>query len=118
MLQDLWAQSFYEVFWDFSLTEMKSYPNDYEFDINLHEKKIYSQDGEDGIIEFIFSRIGTTNKFFVEFGVGDGVMCNSRYLLKKGWSGLMMDAEFWKRKGTANLMKEACLLILKMKWKR
>ena len=62
------------------------------FDINLHEKKIYSQNGEDGILEFIFSKIGTTNKFSVEFGVGNGFECNTVYLLeKKGWSGLMMD---------------------------
>lgn len=63
-----------------------------EFNINLHERKIYSQNGEDGIIEFIFSKIGTTNKFSVEFGVGDGFECNTTYLLeKKGWKGLMMD---------------------------
>ena len=62
------------------------------FDINSHEKKIYSQNGEDGILEFIFSKIGTTNKFSVEFGVGNGFECNTVYLLeKKGWSGLMMD---------------------------
>jgi len=62
------------------------------FDINLHEKKIYSQNGEDGILEFIFSKIGTTNKFSVEFGVGNGFECNTVHLLeKKGWAGLMMD---------------------------
>jgi hypothetical protein len=62
------------------------------FDINLHEKKIYSQNGEDGILEFIFSKIGTTNKFSVEFGVGNGFECNTVHLLeKKGWTGLMMD---------------------------
>lgn len=63
-----------------------------DFDINSHEKKVYSQNGEDGIIEFIFSKIGTTNKFSVEFGVGDGFECNTVYLLeKKYWKGLMMD---------------------------
>ncbi len=66
--------------------------NKNEFDINLHEKKIYSQKGEDGILEFIFSQIGTTNKFSVEFGVGNGFECNTVYFLeKKGWKGLMMD---------------------------
>ena len=62
------------------------------FDINLHEQKIYSQNGEDGIIDYIFSQIKTTNKFSVEFGVGYGFECNTVYLLeKKGWTGLMMD---------------------------
>ncbi len=71
---------------------MKVAPNNYEFDINLHEKTIYSQNGEDGILEFIFSRVKTTNKFFVEFGVEDGFECNTVYILeKKGWKGLMMD---------------------------
>lgn len=63
-----------------------------DFNINFFERRFFSQYGEDGIIDFIFSIIGTTNKFFVEFGVGDGTECNTRYLLeKKGWTGLMMD---------------------------
>jgi len=62
------------------------------FNINLHEKSVYSQNGEDGILEFIFSKIGTTNKFSVEFGVGNGSECNTVYLLQdKGWQGLMMN---------------------------
>lgn len=63
-------------------------------DITLFEKQIYSQDGEDGITEAIFDKIGTTNKFFVEFGCGNGKECNTRYLKKhKGWSGIQMDAD-------------------------
>jgi hypothetical protein len=59
---------------------------------DTHEKKVFSQNGEDGIIEWIFDTIGTTNKYFVEFGVEDGTECNSKYLReKKGWQGLMMD---------------------------
>lgn len=60
--------------------------------IPLRFRREYSQNGEDGIIHAIFSKIGTTNKFFVEFGVEDGMECNARYLEKKGnWHGLMMD---------------------------
>ena len=63
-----------------------------KFKINEYEKKISSQNGEDGIIDYIFSKIGTTNKFSVEFGVGDGFESNTAYLLeKKNWKGLMMD---------------------------
>ena len=63
-----------------------------QFAINLHEKKVYSQNGEDGIVEFIFSKIGTTNKFSVEFGVGNGFECNTILLLERmGWKSLMMD---------------------------
>ena len=55
--------------------------------------KVYSQNDEDGIIEEIFNRIGTTNKIFVEFGVQNGLECNSHYLLHKGWSGLWLEGD-------------------------
>jgi len=62
--------------------------------INNYELKVQSQNGEDGILLFIFSRVGGTNCRFVEFGVGDGRECNTANLsLNFGWSGLLMDAE-------------------------
>lgn len=54
--------------------------------------KVYSQSDEDGIIDEIFKRIGTTNKVFVEFGVEVGLECNTRYLLEQGWTGLWIEA--------------------------
>jgi len=86
---------------------MRVATNNYEFDINLHEKTIYSQNGEDGIIEYIFSRIGTTNKFSVEFGVENGFECNTVYLLeKKGWKGLMMDSGIEQKIKWKNIIKK------------
>jgi len=60
--------------------------------INLFEQRIYSQNGEDGIIKSIFNKIGTTNKFCVEFGI-HFVEGNTLYLKEKGWKCLWMDAE-------------------------
>lgn len=57
------------------------------------EAKVYSQNGEDGIIAEIFNRIGTTNKYFVEFGSADGTENNSVFLLSQGWSGLWLDGD-------------------------
>ena len=58
----------------------------------------YSQGGEDGIIDSIFTQIGTTDKVYVEFGVEDCSQCNSRYLREqKGWDvngSLMMDGGY------------------------
>jgi hypothetical protein len=55
--------------------------------ITHHHRSVYTQNGEDGIIEEIFKRIGVTNKYFVEFGV-HGVKNNSTLLLIKNWTGL------------------------------
>jgi FkbM family methyltransferase len=56
------------------------------------DKKIYSQNGENGIIETIFNNIGFTNKYYVEFGTEDGSECNTRYLREKyNFNGLLMD---------------------------
>ncbi len=59
--------------------------------LNKFEYQSFSQFGEDGIIEEIFKRINTTNKYFVEFGVEDGLETNSTYLLHKNWKGLWID---------------------------
>jgi hypothetical protein len=54
--------------------------------------KIYSQNEEDGILHEIFRRIGTTNRVFVEFGVGNGLENNTYALLFQGWRGLWLEA--------------------------
>lgn len=53
--------------------------------------KIFSQSDEDGIICEIFRRIGVANRFFIEFGVGDGLENNTASLLFDGWSGLWIE---------------------------
>lgn len=59
--------------------------------LNRYERQVFSQNGEDGIISEIFSRIGVTNKFFVEFGVGNGLENNTAFLLLKGYSGCWIE---------------------------
>jgi hypothetical protein len=53
--------------------------------------KVYSQNEEDGIIREIFNRIGTTNKVFVELGVGNGLENNTLALLFDNWKGLWIE---------------------------
>ncbi|KAJ3317302.1 hypothetical protein HDU76_001237 [Blyttiomyces sp. JEL0837] len=62
--------------------------------INDHERKIYSQWNEDGIIEYIFDNIGVTDKYYVEFGVETCSECTTRHLWDYyGWDGLLMDGD-------------------------
>lgn len=59
--------------------------------LTAHGFKIFSQGDEDGIIQEIFRRIGSTDKRFIEFGVEDGTESNTRLLLMLGWTGLWLD---------------------------
>ena len=71
----------------------------------MNEKKIFSQNGEDGIIDSIFSQIGWTDTFFVEFGTENGSETNTRNLRENyGWNGLLMDGSH--QNDSINLHKE------------
>ena len=55
-------------------------------------RKGYSQFGEEGVIDRIFATLGTTNKFLVDIGAGDGFrFSNTRNLLEHGWTGALFD---------------------------
>ena len=53
--------------------------------------RVHSQYDEDGIIDEIFRRIGTTNRQCIEFGAGDGTQNCTGFLLMQGWKGLWID---------------------------
>jgi hypothetical protein len=57
-----------------------------------HHTRVYSQNGEDGIIAEIFRRIGVRDRCFVEIGTESGGICNTRLLLEQGWRGLWIDS--------------------------
>jgi hypothetical protein len=57
------------------------------------ELKVFSQNGEDGVIAEILHRIGAESKFFVEFGAGAGREANAVLLADVyNWSGLFIEA--------------------------
>lgn len=61
---------------------------------NIHdaEFKVFSQWGDDGIIQYLINQIDTPVKKFIEFGVADYTESNTRFLLlNNNWSGLVMD---------------------------
>ncbi len=54
--------------------------------------KAFSQTDEDGILLYIFSIIGATNKKAVEMCAGNGIECNTANLIiNHGWHGLLVD---------------------------
>tara|TARA_Y100000816_G_scaffold290454_1_gene279167 strand:+ start:5178 stop:6053 length:876 start_codon:yes stop_codon:yes gene_type:complete len=69
--------------------------------INDYEYKYTSQNNEDGIINYIFSKI-PNNKLFVEIGFSY-YECNSLNLIKNGWNGKLID-----------INKEECLSIKRL----
>jgi hypothetical protein len=56
------------------------------------EFKVFSQFGEDGIIQYLVNKIPIKNRVFIEFGVEHYEEANTRFLLENdNWSGLVMD---------------------------
>lgn len=66
-----------------------------EIDLVKFEASIFSQGGEDGVIERVFKEIEPTSHFAIEFGCSDGVVnSNVRHLItNRGWSGLLIDGD-------------------------
>lgn len=56
------------------------------------EFQVFSQFGEDGIIQWLIYNVDIENKTFIEFGVEDYTESNTRFLLmNNNWSGFVMD---------------------------
>ena len=65
---------------------------DYKEIMRNRECQVFSQNGEDGLLLYILSKIGISNKTFVEFGMETGRECNLANLaINFGWNGLFMD---------------------------
>jgi hypothetical protein len=56
------------------------------------EFKVFSQWGDDGIIQYLIQNMDIKNKTFVEFGVENYTESNTKFLLmNNNWSGLIID---------------------------
>ncbi len=65
--------------------------------LNKYAKNAYSQNGEDGILDFILRKIGRdlTTNFYVEFGAWDGKLSSNTYaLLDNKSKALYIEADF------------------------
>jgi hypothetical protein len=60
--------------------------------INDYEFKIFSQFGDDGIIQYLIKYLEIENEVFIEFGVENYQESNTRFLMmNNNWSGFVMD---------------------------
>ena len=56
------------------------------------EFRVYSQWGEDGVIDWLIERLEVPARAFVEFGVQNYIESNTRFLLaNRNWRGLVID---------------------------
>jgi hypothetical protein len=57
-----------------------------------HEFRVFSQWGEDGIIQFLTKEVAIKHRTFIEFGVEDFTESNCRFLMMNdNWRGLILD---------------------------
>lgn len=62
--------------------------------LNKYRNNVYSQNGEDGVIKEICSRLDIKNGSFVEFGAWDGKYLSNTYcLLEQGWKGVYIEGD-------------------------
>ena len=58
------------------------------------EFKVFSQWGDDGIIQFLIHKVNIQNRIFIEFGVENYKESNTRFLLiNDNWKGLIIDGD-------------------------
>jgi hypothetical protein len=63
-------------------------------DLHAHEFRVFSQWGEDGILQLLCREVPLPRRVFVEFGVESYEQANTlNLLLSGGWSGLVMEAD-------------------------
>jgi hypothetical protein len=59
--------------------------------LEKYEYSLFSQNGEDGIIRYLFSEIGFSSKILIEFGFAVTENNSLRLILKEGFKGLLID---------------------------
>jgi hypothetical protein len=62
--------------------------------LTRYEYRVFSQNGEDGVLAELLGRVGVASRWFVEFGIETGVEGNCVFLADVlGWSGLFMEPD-------------------------
>jgi len=63
-------------------------------DIMDYQKKLYSQRGEDGVIECVLRELKISTGWCCEFGAWDGIHLSNVYnLISQGWAGVLIESD-------------------------
>lgn len=82
-----------------------------------YKKNVYSQNGEDGIINYLSKKLKINRGCFCEFGAWDGIhLSNCRVLAEMGWSGLFIEGEKDRYKELVNNYKNNNKIININSW--
>ena len=77
--------------------------------------RCHSQYEEDGILIYIFSLIGTTNKISVEMCASRGIRCNTTNLIvNHGWQGFLFEGKLKKVEKGRNFFEDSLTSIFSM----
>jgi len=87
-------------------------------DFGAVERRVYSQFGEDGVIEKIFEIIEPTEKYAVEFGAHNGIHGSNtrRLILDEGWSAFLIEGEEKKAKKLRDNYRDFPRVVTQQAW--
>ena len=95
------------IFLNNQLNALNPTPNhnniEYEFELPTHTyhkycKNIYSQNGEDGILQQLIKELNIKNGTFCEFGASDGITSSNTYNLIKNFNFSGLAIEYSKQR--------------------
>jgi len=74
---------------------------------NTYSRNVYSQNGEDGIIEELLKRLDINNGWVCEFGAWDGVyLSNTFNLVEKGFNAVFIEGDIDKYNDLLNTVQK------------
>ena len=86
-------QKFFIIFCNILIMNSRKFYDQYDL-LEDAELKFYSQNGEDGIIDYIIQKLNLKKPSFVELGIGDYTESNTRFLYEKYYgNGLVVDIQ-------------------------
>jgi len=62
-------------------------------DLNDLERRVHSQNGEDGILDFLISKLTEPTRKLVEIGAAEGVENNSTHHIKNGFEAVLIEGD-------------------------